>query len=101
MIEVKPDLNGQQLGELGRRMDRIGQALFHAEQAQIHPDESLISLVTERAIYKWLTGDLGQALDGFDKALPMCEAIFGPAHPNTVLMRARRDAVQAETARER
>jgi hypothetical protein len=74
------------------------QALYHAEQAGLDPEPRLVDLIARRATYHWATGRLGTAREGFEKALPMCETLFGEDHPTTIILKARLDTVLSEIA---
>jgi hypothetical protein len=98
MIDLKPHFTPEVLSQIANDMPRVEQALFHAEQAGIDPEPRLIELVVGRATYHWITGRLDSAREGFEKAIHMCEAVFGAEHPTTIITRARLDAIETEIA---
>lgn len=98
MINIKPNLPPEVLSRIADNMPRVEQALFHAEQAGIDLEPKLVELVAGRATYHWVIGRLDSAREGFEKAIPMCDAVFGPEHPTTIVMKARLEAVQGEIA---
>lgn len=60
--------------------------------------EEILKLVAGRATYRWLRGEMQEAIEDYKTAVSMCDRLYGEEHATTILTKARLQAAIDEWA---